>query len=194
MNKGLLIILSGPSGVGKGTVRKVLMEDRSLDLAYSISMTTRKPRDGEKEGLDYFFVSKEHFEEAIKNDELLEYARFVDNYYGTPKKYVEELRNNGKNVLLEIETDGARQVIAKMKGPSEISIFLLPPNMGELRKRIEGRHTECNEVICERMDKAEREVCLASLYDYRVINDIPTKAAEEIADIIKERLRILKRE
>ena len=97
--KGLLIVLSGPSGVGKGTVRKILMEDKSLNLAFSISMTTRKPRVGEVEGSDYFFVSKERFEEAIKNNELLEHATFVNNSYGTPKSYVEKLRNEGKNVL-----------------------------------------------------------------------------------------------
>ena len=129
MKKGLLIVLSGPSGVGKGTVRKVLMKDDSLNLAYSVYMTTRNPRNGEVDGEDYFFVTLETFENNIKNGELLEYAKFVSNYYGTPKFYVEKLRNEGKNVLFEIETNGARQVREKVKNDDRyVSIFLLPPN------------------------------------------------------------------
>lgn len=136
--KGLLIVLSGPSGVGKGTVRKILMEDKSLNLAYSISMTTRKPRVGEVDGEDYFFVNQEEFDKAVENNELLEHATFVNNSYGTPKAYVEKLRNEGKNVLLEIETNGARSVMEQTKNDDLfISIFLLPPSLEELEKELE---------------------------------------------------------
>ena len=114
MEKGLLIVLSGPSGVGKGTVRKQIFKDESLNLAYSISMTTRLPRNGEIDGIDYYFVSQETFENAIKNNELLEYAHFVGNYYGTPKFSVEKLRNEGKNVFLEIEVEGAKKVLFRL--------------------------------------------------------------------------------
>ena len=154
---GLLIILSGPSGVGKGTVRKVLVQDESLNLAYSISMTTRGPRNGEVEGKDYFFVTKEKFLEALQKNELLEHARFVDNYYGTPKDYVQKLREQGKNVILEIETNGAREVIEKTKGDKGvISIFIMPPSFEELRSRIEKRKTEPERIINERLEKAKK--------------------------------------
>ena len=125
MTKGLLIVLSGPSGVGKGTVRKQVFKNTDLNLAYSISMTTRKPREGEVDGQDYFFVSEERFLEAIENDELLEHARFVGNYYGTPKAYVEKLREEGKNVFLEIEVEGAKKVLEDYKDDKGVlSIFL----------------------------------------------------------------------
>ena len=129
--KGLLIVLSGPSGVGKGTVRQVLMKDASLDLCYSVSMTTRKPRIGEINGQDYFFVNKEEFLKHIENNDLLEHAQFVDNYYGTPKAYVEKLRNEGHNVLLEIETNGARQVMEKVKS----GLGYVPDDLAEELKK-----------------------------------------------------------
>lgn len=186
MKKGLLIVLSGPSGVGKGTVRKVLMEDESLNLAYSVSMTTRKPRQGEIDGEDYFFVSKETFESNIEKGELLEHAKFVNNYYGTPKFYVEKLRYEGKNVLLEIETNGARQVMEQVQGDDRfISIFLLPPNFKELEDRIRGRKSESESVIQERLAKANSELELKNLYMYQVTNITPEQAAEEIGSIIK---------
>ena len=141
MKKGLLIILSGPSGVGKGAVRRVLMENNDMDLAYSISMTTRAPRPLETDGVDYFFVDDETFERNIAEGNLLEHASFVGNKYGTPKDYVEKLRNEGKNVLLEIEVQGAMQVLDKMKGDDIISIFLIPPSMADLEKRIRKRRT-----------------------------------------------------
>ena len=142
MKKGLLIILSGPSGVGKGAVRRVLMENNDMDLAYSISMTTRAPRPLETDGVDYFFVDDETFERNIAEGNLLEHASFVGNKYGTPKDYVEKLRNEGKNVLLEIEVQGAMQVLEKMKGDDIISIFLIPPSMADLEKRIRKRRTD----------------------------------------------------
>ena len=130
VKKGLLIILSGPSGVGKGTVRQELFKDDSLNLAYSISMTTRKPRPTERDGIDYFFVEEDEFKEKIENGELLEYAKFVGNYYGTPRFYVEKLLSEGKNVVLEIEVQGALQVIAKF--PDSLTIFLVQPSFEEL--------------------------------------------------------------
>ena len=189
--KGLLIVLSGPSGVGKGTVRKILMENKSLNLAFSISMTTRAPRAGEIDGEDYFFVTKERFNEAIKNKELLEYTSFVNNCYGTPKAYVEKLRNEGKNVLLEIETNGARSIMEQTKGDNLfISIFLLPPSFEELEKRIRGRRTEAEEVVQERLTKAKSEIKLKDLYDFNVTDITPEQAAEEITNIIKSKIHL----
>lgn len=187
MKRGLLIILSGPSGVGKGTVRKILMQYLFLNLAYSISMTTRKPRAGEEEGVDYFFVSKEKFLDAIRNHLLLEYAKFVNNYYGTPKEYVEYLRDQGKNVILEIETRGARQVMENYKGDGLVTIFLVPPSLEELEKRIRGRRTESDEIVKERLEKAKQEIELKKLYDFVVLNDTPNQAAERIAQILKDK-------
>ena len=188
MVKGLLIIISGPSGVGKGTIREFLMNDKSLNLHYSISCTTRKPRNGEVEGKDYFFLSKDQFLEGIKNNKFIEYAEFCGNYYGTPRKFVDDLRNQGKNVILEIETSGAQQIIHKTNHVNEISIFIVPPSFEELKKRITGRNTEKIEIINQRLEKAKEELKLASLYDYNVINDVPTKCADEIVKIIKTHL------
>ena len=139
MKRGLLIILSGPSGVGKGTVREQLFKEESLNLAYSISMTTRYKRPGEREGIDYFFVDVDTFKKKIEQGELLEYAQFVGNYYGTPKAYVDQLLDEGKNVVLEIEVQGALQVMKKV--PDALTIFLVPPSMEELEKRIRGRRS-----------------------------------------------------
>lgn len=184
---GALIILSGPSGVGKGTVRQFLMQDPSLNLVYSISMTTRKPRSHEEDGEDYFFVSKEEFLKHIENGDLLEYAQFVGNYYGTPLDYVNKLRSENKNVLLEIETNGALKVMKKLKDdPKLITIFLLPPSFEELENRIRGRKTESELVIEERLTKARKEVLLQDKYKYRVINVTPEQAAHDIGEIIKK--------
>lgn len=187
MKRGLLIILSGPSGVGKGTIRKLFFDREELNLAFSISMTTRNSRNGEIDGKDYYFVSKERFEEAISNDELLEYAEFVGNYYGTLLSEVNRLRDEGKNVLLEIEVEGAKQVIQKV--PDALSIFLVPPSMDELRRRIEGRKTESAEIIQERLDKAMREMELMNNYKYVVCNEDPQKAADLVATIIERNIK-----
>lgn len=190
MKKGLLIIISGPSGVGKGTVRSYFMDDPALKLAYSISMTTRSPREKEQDGVDYIFTSKEKFEEAIRNGELLEWAEFVGNYYGTPMAQVERLRNEGKNVLLEIEVQGATQV--REKCPDALSIFIIPPSMEELEKRIRGRKSEAEEVVQQRLAKASKEMKMVNNYKYIVCNDDPQLAADMIRTIIKRHMELEK--
>ena len=184
MKQGQLIILSGPSGVGKGTVREELFKDESLNLAYSISMTTRQPRPAEKDGIDYFFVEEEEFKDKIEKGELLEYAQFVGNYYGTPQFYVDKLLTEGKNVVLEIEVQGALQVMAKR--PDALTIFLVPPSFEELERRIRGRRTEAEEVVRERLDKARKEIATQDEYKYVVVNDTIMNAKEHIAQIIRD--------
>ena len=186
MEKGLLIVISGPSGVGKGTVRDIFVNDPELNLAFSVSMTSRQPRDGEEDGVDYYFVTREQFEEALKNDELLEWTEFVGNYYGTPAEAVEKLRNEGKNVLLEIEVEGAMQV--KNKCPDALTIFITPPSMEELEKRIRGRRSEPEEIVQQRLSKATREMNLMSQYKYVVCNDDAELAADIISVIIKRHM------
>lgn len=180
--KGLLIVLSGPSGVGKGTILKEFIHDPDLKLAYSVSLTTRKQRPGEVDGVNYHFVSREEFERARDNGELLEWAEFVGNYYGTPVAEVEKLRNEGKNVILEIEVQGCQQVRSKVK--DALTIFIVPPNMEELEKRIRGRATEPEEIIQERLAKASREMEMIGQYKYVVCNDDPKLAADIIRVII----------
>lgn len=188
MKKGLLIIMSGPSGVGKGTIRRKVMEDSSLNLAYSVSMTTRAPRSREVNGSDYFFVSKEEFEKNLKAGNFLEHAEFVGNYYGTPKDYVEKLRQKGKNVLLEIEVEGAKQVLEKMRGNDVFSIFLIPPSYEDLEKRIRGRSSEAESIIQERLQKARREMGLKYNYHFIVLNDDVDRASDEIKNIIRSKI------
>ncbi len=181
--RGLLVVLSGPSGVGKGTVRKALFELEGHDLVYSISMTTRPPRDGEVDGIDYYFVDKATFEAKIENDELLEWAQFVGHYYGTPLDKVEAQLKQGKEVVLEIEVQGALQVREKMS--DAVFVFISPPNKEALYRRLLRRGTESTETIKKRMDKAEREFPLAHKYDYIVVNDEVTNAADRILAIIR---------
>ena len=188
MRRGLLIVLSGPSGVGKGTIRKKVFKDESLNLAYSISMTTRSPRNMEKDGVDYFFVDIPTFEKMIDEDKFLEYTYFVGNYYGTPLEYVEKLRDEGKNVFLEIEVEGAKKVLSKCKGDDVISIFLVPPSLEELERRIRGRKSETDEVIQERLSKAQRESDFSHNYQYTVVNDSLSRASYNIKRIIKRRI------
>lgn len=182
-NRGLLIVLSGPSGVGKGTVRSALFEMQGHDLVYSISMTTRTPREGEVNGREYFFVTREEFEQRIKENKFLEYAEFVNNYYGTPLDKVEEQLAAGKEVVLEIEVQGALQVRKKMK--DAIFIFIAPPTMEDLEKRLRKRGTESDEVVKSRTEKAYKELELAYLYDYIVVNDTVENAADKIMAIIR---------
>lgn len=191
MKRGLLIIMSGPSGVGKGTVRRLVMADKSLNLAYSVSMTTRPRREHETPGVDYFYVTKEEFQKTLDEDGFLEHAQFVGNYYGTPKAYVEKLRNEGKNVLLEIEVEGAKQVISKCHGSDVVTIFLIPPSIEDLEQRIRKRGTESEEVIQQRLAKAQRELELKYAYDYPVINDTVKSAADQIRKIIRDKIKYL---
>lgn len=190
-SKGLLVVLSGPSGVGKGTVRKALFatDHDKKQFFYSVSATTRQARPGERDGKDYFFVSKDKFEQMIADEELLEYAEYVGNYYGTPLAYSDEMTNNGKDVFLEIEVQGALQVKRRM--PDGVFIFLAPPNLRELESRIVNRGTDSPEVIAERMETARRELQLMTQYDYVVENDAVYKAVERIQTIIKaEHLKV----
>lgn len=180
--KGKLFILSGPSGVGKGTIRDKILANPKINLTYSISMTTREPRSGEIDGVHYYFVSKDYFEKAILKDEFLEYAKFVGNYYGTPKKHVQELLDSGKNVLLEIEVQGALQVMKKC--PEAITIFMVPPSFEELENRIRGRRSEPEDVVSLRLSKAKKEMALKDNYDFVVVNDTIEHASETIIDII----------
>mgnify|MGYP003378420280 FL=1 len=186
MKKGLLIVLSGPSGVGKGTILKEFVNDPELNLAYSVSMTTRKMRPGEVEGVNYNFVDRSAFDQAIREGELLEYAEFVGNYYGTPLKNVEKLRAEGKNVLLEIEVQGCQQVMEKC--PDALTIFIIPPSMEELEKRIRGRGTEPEEIVQQRLSKASREMELVDQYKFIVCNEDPKLAASIISLIIKRHM------
>ena len=182
MKKGLLIVYSGLSGVGKGTILKELMPMKDLNLAYSVSMTTRKPREGEVDGVDYFFVSKKRFLEAVKNGELLEHARFVDNDYGTPRDYVEKMRNEGKNVILEIEIRGAKQILKKC--PDALSIYIVPPSIEELERRLRERSSEDEETLMKRIAKAKRELKDIDFYEHVVCNDDLQVAIQEVRDII----------
>lgn len=178
--------MSGPSGVGKGTIRNKLFEKNDLNLFYSVSMTTRKPRPGEVDGQDYYFVSREEFDKNIENGNLLEWAEFVGNRYGTPKDKVEKMREEGKNVLLEIEVNGTSQVLEKVN--DVVSIFILPPSLEELESRIRGRSTESEEVIKERLAKATKELDFQKQYKFKVVNDNIDVAVEEVRNIIRNNM------
>lgn len=187
--RGLLIVLSGPSGVGKGTVRSAIFQQEDVDFVYSISATTRAMRHGEREGIDYFFKTREQFEEMIASNRLLEYAEYVNNYYGTPLDYVEDMLQRGKDVFLEIEVKGAIQVREKM--PDGVFIFLTPPSLDELEKRLVGRGTDATDVIAKRIQTAQEELALLKHYDYAVENDNVETAVEKIKAIIQtEHLRV----
>lgn len=186
--RGLLIIMSGPSGVGKGTIREKLMENNTLNLFYSVSMTTRSMRPGEQNGREYYFVTREEFDKNIESGNLLEWAEFVGNRYGTPKDKVEATRDSGKNVLLEIEVKGTGQVLSKVDGDDVLSIFIAPPSIEELERRIRGRSTETDEVVKARLARAIQELEYKKQYKYVVINDNLDDAVEEIRKIIKSKM------
>ncbi len=189
--KGKLIVISGPSGAGKSTVVFKAIEGRT-DMCYSISATTRKPRSGETDGVEYFFVDLERFQEMIDNDELLEHAEYVANRYGTPRRYVEEKLAAGMNVILDIEVQGARQVNEKM--PEAVKIFIIPPSIDELRRRLEGRGTDTARAIEARLIRARQEYREAGFYDYIIVNDDANKAAKELDAIITaEKCRVSER-
>ncbi|MDD3403431.1 MAG: guanylate kinase [Hespellia sp.] len=181
-NKGILIVVSGFSGSGKGTLMKVLL-DAYDNYALSISATTRQPRAGEVEGVHYFYRSNEEFEKMIAKDELIEYARYVNNYYGTPRDYVEEQLNSGKDVILEIEIQGALKV--KKKYPETLLLFVTPPDAATLERRLVGRGTETPEVIRSRMLRAAQEADGMDAYDYLIINDDIEACRDEVHRIIQ---------
>ena len=187
--KGLIIVLSGPSGVGKGTVRKKLMENEDLKLVFSISMTTRLPRQGEKDGVDYFFVTEDVFDQNLKNNNFLEHATFVNNRYGTPKDYVEKLLDKGYNVFIEIDVQGALQVKENVKGDNLVLVFLIPPSIEELENRIRSRGTEEEATIQKRLKRAKEELIMQKHYDFIVINETVEQAAKDIEAIILNRLK-----
>lgn len=181
--RGLLIVFSGPSGVGKGTVRQEIFSTPDHKFEYSVSMTTRQKRPGEVDGVDYFFRTREEFEELIKNGQMLEYAEYVGNYYGTPLTYVNETLDKGIDVFLEIEVQGALQV--KKKVPDGVFIFLTPPDLDALKDRLVGRGTDSEEVIRQRIERAKEEIALMREYDYAVVNDEVPLAAERVKRIIE---------
>lgn len=181
--RGLLIVFSGPSGVGKGTVRQEIFSTPDHKFEYSVSMTTRAQRPGEVDGKDYFFRSREDFEELIRNGQMLEYAEYVGNYYGTPLTYVNETLDKGIDVFLEIEVQGALQV--KKKVPDAVFIFLTPPDLNELQERLVGRGTDSEEVIAQRIERAREEIALMSEYDYAIVNDEVPLAAERVKRVIE---------
>lgn len=186
--KGKLLVISGPSGTGKGTICKQLF-DRLENIVFSVSMTTRSPREGEVNGVNYHFVNKESFEEMISQGGFLEYAQVFDNYYGTPRQLVMEKLNAGIDVILEIDVQGAMQV--KRVFPEALLIFVLPPSLEELRRRIVGRGTETEESLNKRLGKAIDEIEYAVRYDYAIINDVLEEAVEGIIKIIEaERFRV----
>lgn len=185
--KGLLLVVSGPSGAGKGTICGLLRKALP-DLAYSVSVTTRAPREGEVDGKDYFFKTVSQVKDMIFRGELLEYAQVYGNYYGTPKPYVMGLLNEGRDVLLEIDVQGALQI--KKVFPDGVFVFVVPPTLSELRARIYNRGKDTEEVIEKRLKEATHELRYASKYDYIIVNDIAEKAAERVLTLLEaERYR-----
>ena len=181
-NKGLLIVLSGPSGVGKDTILTSLLE-KAHNVRLSVSATTRSPRSGEVDGDDYFFLTEKEFKELAANGGMLEYAQYNGNYYGTPKKAVEDFRALGQDVILEIEVNGAMQI--KQQAEDALFIFIMPPSRQELMRRLVDRKTEDEETINARLKVAEHEMSRAGSYDYVVVNDNIDQAVEDILSIIK---------
>ena len=179
---GLLIVMSGFSGAGKGTLMKRLLNDYE-DYCFSVSMTTRAPREGEVDGKDYFFVTKEAFEKTISENGLVEYAKYCDNYYGTPKAYVDEQLKKGKNVILDIEVQGALQI--KEKFPEALMVFITPPSIDVLVKRLRARGTETEEVIKKRINQAKEEALRMDKYEYLVINDDLDTAVKQLNSIVE---------
>jgi len=188
--KGLLVVLSAPSGTGKSTVSRLLVQ-RNDRLRLSVSATTRAPRKNEVEGKDYFYKTTDEFKNMIENDEFVEWVEYCGNYYGTPKKYIEDSVENGYDVLLEIEVEGAAKI--KEKYPDCVLIFMLPPSLDELKKRIEGRGTEKPEVIENRLKQAKREIEYIDMYDYVVINDSLDNAINSVNIILEAEKSKVKR-
>lgn len=181
-SKGKLLVISGPSGAGKSTVVAKAIEGRT-DICFSTSVTTRDPRPGEVDGREYFFVSFERFREMVENDELLEHAEYVANRYGTPRSYVNQRLEEGLNVLLDIEVQGARQVRKKM--PEAVLIFIAPPSLEELERRLRGRGTDSESAIEGRLIRARQEFQEADFYDYLIVNEDVERAAAKLSSIIE---------
>jgi len=179
--KGKLIVISAPSGTGKGTVIGELLKLRP-EFVFSVSATTRSPRPGEKDGVDYHFLTQDRFREMISNDEFLEYAQYVGEYYGTPVKPIRECVDSGGTIILDIEVQGAKQVMSKV--PDAITIFIVPPNMEELERRLRGRGTDSEKKLAARLERACQELNEKSHYNYTVVNDNVSRAADEILSII----------
>ncbi|MDJ1645840.1 guanylate kinase [Mycoplasma phocimorsus] len=195
MNKSnkMLIIFCGPSGVGKGTIERYLFNNKQLKLALSISVTSRLPREGEIEGIHYFFISKEEFKQKIRDNKLIEYSKHFNNYYGTLKEQVDTIITNGSIPFLEIETNGARKIIEENEITNEydiISIFVHAPDMKELESRIRNRNTESEENIRLRLEKAKSEIGESGLFQYHVTNHTPEQAANEISKIIIKHIKV----
>lgn len=185
-NKGLLLVVSAPSGCGKGTILWEILKDDSF--YYSISATTRAPREGEQDGVNYHFITKEEFEQRIAQGGMLEYAQYCGNYYGTPKKEVEQMRDAGRDVILEIEVEGAMKV--RTLCPDAVFLFIAPPSVEELRRRLNKRGTEAAEVIEERVSQAARELSYANRYDYIIVNGELEKAIQDFRTVVRaEKLR-----
>ena len=187
--KGVLFVISGPSGVGKGTINKILFDEFEGSVAFSVSATTRGPREGEIDGTHYFFISKQDFENRIANNEFLEHAEYAGNCYGTPCSYVLKLLEEGVSVILEIDLQGAIQVKERM--PESVSIFILPPSFEELESRLRGRGTETPEKIEKRLAAAKHEMEMAHTYDYRIVNDNLDDAYQQLRSIfLKENEKV----
>lgn len=186
MNKGRLIIFSAPSGCGKGTMLEQILKDDNFCV--SVSATTRSPREGEIDGVNYHFLSTDDFMSRIDNGDFLEYASYCDNFYGTLRSEVDRMLEQGKNVILEIEVQGALKVMKKC--PTALSVFIAPPSVGELRRRLHKRGTETDEIIEKRIAQSSREIALASKYDYIIINDALEDAVDDFFSVVRaEQLR-----
>ena len=188
-NTGQIIVISAPSGAGKGTIIKKLLENNSKNRWLSVSATSRKPREGEKEGINYYYITEEEFKKRIKEDYFLEYTKYAGNYYGTPREYIREKITKGIDVILEIEIEGANNI--KKLIPEALFIFIMPPSLKELVRRLKDRGTETNEKIIKRFNAAYKEVNEVTKYNYVVVNDELDTAVDKIESIIKaERCRV----